>query len=351
MLKYCLRRLAWMVPTLFGITLVVFVAVHAAPGDPSLIRFGSGEGTPSSEALAAERARFRAEHLLDRPLVVQYLHFLGPFDLGASGHRWFGGDGSDPWHGVLALDFGTEFQRSDVSVLSEIGRRLRVTVPLSLVAVLVSYLVALPLGVLSAVRRGSALDRATSFGLFALYSVPTFWAGLVLILLFGASGLGWLPVIGLHDKDAAAMSPAAYAMDTAAHCILPVATLAYGGLAYLSRQMRGGMIEVIGQDYVRTARAKGLPERTVIWKHALRNALIPVTTLFASVLPALIGGSVIVETVFALPGMGLYAYEGLLARDHNVIMATTTLSAAMTLVGILVSDIVYALLDPRIRHG
>jgi peptide/nickel transport system permease protein len=350
-LNYCLRRLAWMIPTMIGITLVVFVAVHAAPGDPALIRFGTGESTASSEDLAAERARFRAEYLLDRPLAVQYLHFLGPFDLGANGHPWFGGDGSDPWHGVLALDFGNEFQRSGMPVLEEIGRRLAVTIPLSLAAIVLSYAIALPLGVLSAVRRRSALDRATSVGIFALHSIPTFWAGLVLILLFGASGLGWLPVIGLHDKDADSLPPIEYALDTLVHCILPVATLTYGGLAYLSRQMRAGMIDVIGQDYVRTARAKGLPERTVIWKHAMRNALIPVTTLFATVLPALIGGSVIVETVFGLPGMGSYAYEGLLARDHNVIMATTTLSAAMTLLGILLSDILYALLDPRIRHG
>lgn len=336
---------------MIGITLVVFLAVHAAPGDPALIRFGAAESTASSADLAAERARFRAEHLLDRPLVVQYLHFLGPFDLSPSGHDWFGGDGTDPWHGVLALDFGDEYQRGGVPVLEEIGRRLRVTVPLSLAAILLSYAIALPLGVLSAVRRRSALDRVASVGLFALYSVPTFWAGLVLILVFGASGLGWLPGIGLHDKDADSMSPLAYALDVVLHSILPVATLAYGGLAYLSRQMRAGMIDVIGQDYVRTARAKGLPERVVVWKHAMRNALIPVTTLFASVLPALIGGSVIVETVFGLPGMGSYAYEGLLARDHNVILATTTLSAAMTLLGILCSDVLYALLDPRIRHG
>jgi peptide/nickel transport system permease protein len=214
-----------------------------------------------------------------------------------------------------------------------------------------SYLIAIPLGVHTAVRKGSAFDRGVNTLLFVLHSVPAFWAGLLLILACGTSGMGCLPVIGLHDKDAASFGPLRGAIDVGLHAILPVITLAYGGCAYLARHMRAGMLEVVHQDFIRTARAKGLAESTVVWRHAFRNALIPVITLFASVLPVLIGGSVIVETVFDIPGMGRYVYEGLLQRDYNIIMATTTLSAVMTLCGMLVSDVLYAVVDPRIRAG
>ncbi|MFT5081371.1 MAG: peptide/nickel transport system permease protein, partial [Planctomycetota bacterium] len=165
-----------------------------------------------------------------------------------------------------------------------------------------------------------------------------------------ATGLDWLPVLGLHDKDAASMGRAEWTWDLVKHSILPVATLTYGSFAYLSRQMRAGMLDVIRQDYIRTARAKGMSERVVIYKHALRNSMIPVITLLASILPILIGGSVIVEKVFNIPGMGMYAFEGLLRRDFNIIMATTLFVGVMTQFGILMSDITYSLVDPRIRN-
>jgi peptide/nickel transport system permease protein len=338
-----------MIPTLCGITLVVFVAMHAAPGDPASIRFESSEA--SGPITGAERDRFRAEHLLDQPLWKQYLHALGPFSLARDGHRWFGGSGDRPWHGLFALSFGREIHRPDVSVSDEIGRRLAVTLPLSLASIVLSYLIAIPIGVRAAVRRGSRGERATTAALFALYSIPTFWGGLMAILLFGAAGLGWLPVIGLHDKEASTFGPARYALDTLAHCVLPVATLTYGGVAYLARQMRSSMIEALSQEHILAARAKGLSERSIVWKHALRNSALPVITLFAAAFPLLIGGSVVVETVFGLSGMGSYAYEGVLSRDYDVVMATTMLSAVMTLVGVLVSDVLYALCDPRIRHA
>jgi peptide/nickel transport system permease protein len=353
LLGYLVRRLLWMVPTLVGITMVIFVAIHLAPGDPATVLAGSagaGEVTGAAD-YEARLAKFRERHLLDQPLWRQYLHYLGPFSLARDGHRWFGGSGERRWHGLLALDLGSEMHRPGVSVVGELWRRLGVTVPLSLAAVVLSYLVALPLGIWSATHRGSATDAALTTGVFLLYSIPAFWAGLMLVLAFGSGGLGWLPVIGLHDKDAAALGPFAYAWDTFLHVLLPIVTLTYGGLAYLSRQMRAGMIEVLGADFIRTARAKGLPERRVVLRHALRNSLIPVLTLFASILPVLIAGSIVVETIFDIPGMGKYAYEGLLRRDFNVVMATTTFSALLTLVGVLLSDISYALVDPRIRYG
>lgn len=351
MLGYTLRRLLWMVPSLIGITLLLFLAVHAAPGDPATVMAGAGE--PGEVSLGpdfqASVDAFRRRHLLDQPLWRQYLHFVGPFDMSPRGHAWFGGNGEHPWRGVLALDLGSEMQRPGVGVLAEIGRRLRVTVPLALVSVLLGFALAIPLGVWSSRRQGRAADGALTCLLFGLHAVPTFWAGLVLVLVFGASGLGWLPGLGLESRDAAELGGLGRAWDLVRHAILPVVTLTYGSLAYVSRQMRAGLLEVGHADWMRAARARGLSEGQALRRHALPNALLPILTLFAAVLPALVGGSIVVETVFDLPGMGRYAYEGLLARDYNVVLATATVSSVMTLVGLFASDLSIALLDPRIR--
>ncbi|HTE07036.1 MAG TPA: ABC transporter permease [Planctomycetota bacterium] len=333
MLVYVLRRLLWMVPTMLGITFLLFVVMQLAPGDPAEVLFGdAGDlGASARGAGGIEDAirKFREQNHLDEPIPLQYLHWV---------------------KSVAMLDFGAEFARPDVRVMDELWRRLAITVPLAVISVLLSYLIALPLGVLSAVRQRSLPDKLTTFALFLMYSVPQFWVGLMLVLVFGATGLHWLPVIGLHDKDMSPDAGWAWWRDLALHAILPVVVLTFGGLAYLSRQIRVGMLEVVRQDYIRTARAKGLSERAVILHHALRNSLIPVVTVFATLLPVLIGGSVIVELIFDIPGMGLYAYEGLLKRDYNVVMATTTISALLTLVGFLVSDILYGLVDPRISY-
>ena len=342
MLPYVLRRLAWFVPTLLGITFLSFALIQLVPGDPAELTLAGTTG--QAEVSAEGLARFRRAYLLDQPLWKQYLHYLGPFDLSSEGHAWFGGTGARPWGGLLTGDLKNELHRPHVRVADELRERLKVTVPLSFAALALGYLVALPLGILAAVRAGTLADRASVVAVLALYCVPTFWACLLLQLVFGATGLGWLPVIGLAGAGASLG-------DVVRHACLPVACLAYGSFAYLSRQMRAGLIETLSSDYVRTARAKGLPERLVIGKHALRNALLPVATHFASVFPALIGGAVIVETIFDLPGVGRYAYEGLQQRDYFVVMATTTLSGVMTCLGILVSDLLTALLDPRIRHA
>jgi peptide/nickel transport system permease protein len=289
----------------------------------------TAEGVADSGGVEAAIEKFRAKWGLDKSWPEQYWIWI---------------------KGFATLDFGEEFSRPGVAISGELWRRLKITIPLTLISVLLSYLLALPLGILSAVKQGSWTDRITTFFLFMLYSLPTFWVGLLLILAFGASGLDWLPILGLHDKDAGELSRWDWWVDFARHAILPIATLTYGGLAYLSRQMRVGMLETVRQDYIRTARAKGLAEKTVVMKHAVRNSLIPVITVFAQILPLLIGGSVIVETVFDIPGMGLYAFEGLLKRDYNVVMATTTVSALMTMVGFLVSDVLYAVVDPRISY-
>ena len=321
-----------MVPTMFGITILLMLVIQLAPGDPAAIATAGDldmQGQQVGGDTQSAYDKFRQRFHLDEPIYVQYWEWV---------------------KNVATLDFGSEFFQPNVQVSDELWRRLKITVPLSLIATLLSYLIALPLGIYSAVKRGSLGDKLITFGLFLLYSLPTFWAGLMLILAFGATGLEWFPVIGLHGKDAASMTTWQYVMDTIWHGVLPVATLTYGGVAYLSRQMRVGMLETIQQDYIRTARAKGLDRRKIIFKHALRNSVIPVITVFASILPILIGGSVLVETIFNIPGMGLYAFEGLVMRDYNIIMATVTFSAFMTLLGFLLSDILYAIVDPRIAY-
>ena len=348
MWPYVRRRLLWMLPSFLGITLVVFLAVHLAPGDPALRESFDPQ---SGAAQEADVERFRAEHLLDRPLLVQYLHFLGPFDLSPRGHRWFGGSGAHPFGGLVALDLGSEFRRPHVRIVDELGRRLSVSAPLMLASALLAWGIAIPLGAWSAVRRGTRRERTVALLLFGLHSLPGFWLALVLVLAFGAAGLGWLPVLGLHSAGARELGPLAWTLDLLAHSILPVLALTLSSLAYLARQVRASMLDVLSQEYVVTARSKGLPERVVLRRHALRNALLPSITLAALILPALVGGSVIVETIFGLPGMGRYAYEAMLERDFAVIQAVTALSGLLTLFALLVADVLYALADPRIRHG
>lgn len=357
MLQYILRRVLWMIPTLLGILFIILGLLHAAPGDPATQILGLGGGAAGEMSgeggdIEARIAKFERENALDRSFLVQYLGYLGPFNVRPDGHELFGGDGRHPYGGLLALDFGTELFDRNKAIGDEIGKRLReVTLPLALISTFLIYAIAIPLGIFSATRAGTRADRAVTLLLFILYSIPVFWAGLMLQLAFGKAGLGWLPVIGLQSRGAEQLEGVERLVDLARHFVLPVAVMTYGGLAYISRQMRTGMIEVIHQDYIRTARAKGLGARAIVLKHALRNSLIPVITIFASILPIMIGGSLVIEVVFDLPGMGKYMYEGLLTRDYNVIMATMALMGTMTLLGILLSDIAYALVDPRISYS
>nr|XP_061806049.1 oligopeptide transport system permease protein AppB-like [Nerophis lumbriciformis] len=343
---------------MLGIIFIILGLLHVAPGDPAIQMMGIGGGSSSGEVtqenvdFEARIAAFKKEHALDRSFMVQYLGFLGPFNVKPDGHELFGGDGRRPYGGFLAFDFGKELLNKNKLIGDEIKQRLlSTTLPLALISIMLTYLLALPIGIYSANRAGTTIDTVTTVGLFVMYSIPVFWAGLMLKLAFGATGLGLLPVIGLHSRDAAEMSTIPYLWDAFKHFLMPVTVMTYGSLAYISRQMRTGMIEVIHQDFIRTARAKGLGERAIIFKHALRNSMIPVITIFASILPILIGGSLVIEVVFDLPGMGEYMFKGLLKRDYNIIMATMTLSGAMTLVGILLSDIAYALVDPRIKYS
>ena len=272
-------------------------------------------------------------------------------------HRWVFGDGN--WltgagavnsRGILRGDFGISYQ--DQRKISErIMDRFWWSFTLTIISILLAYLVSLPIGIYAAYRRNSLFDRSAAVILFVLYSLPNFFVGTMLLFLFAnPEFMYWFPVSGVRDLAVWQEEWSLWqkAEHIAPYLVLPILTFAYSSFAFLSRQMRVGMIEALNQDYIRTARAKGLPERQVVLKHAFRNALLPIITVFANVFPLVIGGSVIVETIFSIPGMGLEIYHSILSYDYPMVIAIFTLTGFLTLLGYLVADILYALADPRI---
>jgi peptide/nickel transport system permease protein len=252
------------------------------------------------------------------------------------------------WSNLLRLDFGRSSQDQSL-ILPALLSKVKYSVSLALVSVLLAYTIAVPLGVMSAIRQGTPIDVATTVVLFLLFSLPTFFAGTVYLRLFTEGDpFSWFPTGGWESHDAVRRTTLDRIADVAWHLVLPVATYTAGTLAALSRYARTGVIDVIRADYVRTARAKGLAEPVVIVKHAARNGMIPILTLLASLLPVLVGGSVVIEVIFNIPGMGLYLFEGINFRDYNRVMAVLLASSALSLLGILLSDVAYALVDPRI---
>jgi peptide/nickel transport system permease protein len=252
---------------------------------------------------------------------------------------------------LVTLDFG-DSSRDGRPVMEKLRQKLPVTLLLSLTATFLAYLFAVPLGVFSALRAGKRSDRLVTFGLFVLYSLPSFWVATLAIQWFcGLDHFDWFPLRGLHSDGWQLWPWWKQVADTAWHMVLPVLCLTYGSLAALSRYQRVAMLDVIRQDYVRTARAKGLSRARVVWDHALRNALIPLVTLLGLQIPYLIGGSVVIERIFNIEGMGLETFEAIRQRDYNWILAVSVMSAVLTMIGLLVSDILYAVIDPRMRQG
>ena len=335
-------RLLRAVATLFGLVLVTFLLLRLAPGDPAALRFADPTQAPSPRSLEAI-ARFREAHLLDRPLPVQFLQYLGPFDLSPRGHEWFGGSGEHRWNGLLAFDLGHEYLRPSVSIGAELARRVAVTLPLALVSALLAFVLAVPLGIAQALRRGGAFDVLASLLTLTLYATPAFWGALLLLAAFGPAGLGWFPVMGSSAFETLG--------GAVRHSVLPVACMSYGALAWVSRQMRTAVLETVRQDYVLAARARGLPERALVVRHVVRNSLFPALTLVGQVLPWLVGGSLVVETVFEIPGMGKYAFDSLERREYDAVAACVLVSGVMTLAGLALSDFLYERLDPRLRHA
>jgi len=324
MLTYLAKRLLMMIPLLIGITLISFVVIHLAPGEPTDMQT---DLNPKSSV--EMRDRLRERYNLDKPLYVQYGLWLKQ---------------------VATLDFGESFAQDHRPVLVKVRERMPITILINVLSIVVILAVSVPIGILSAVRRNSIFDRGTTVFVFLGFAMPSFWLALLMMDYFGVR-LGLLPVSGLKSIGYDYLSPAGQVWDMVRHLILPIFISAFGGLAGFSRYMRSNMLEVIRQDYILTARAKGLSERVVIYKHALRNALLPVITILGLSVPGLIGGSVIFETIFAIPGMGKLFYDGVMMRDYPLIMGILVIGAVLTLVGNLLADISYAIADPRIRKG
>jgi peptide/nickel transport system permease protein len=339
MLSYLLQRLLLLLPTLVGVTCISFAIIHLAPGDPAELRAGGGLGGAGGEGLSsASRGEldqalvaWRAQYGLDRSLPVQYW-------------RWL--------RNLVTLEFGHSF-KDNQPVWRKIAERLPITIQLNVVSIVLIYLVAIPLGVYSATHAYSAGDQVTTLLAFLFFALPSFWIGtLAIVFLCGGDFFDLFPPGGMTSVGYASTWSFWQRLGNRAwHLCLPVLIMSYGGFAGLSRFMRSSMLENIRQDYVQKARAKGLPERLVIYKHVLRNSLIPIVTIMASILPGLISGSVIIETIFSIPGVGLLAYEAVLARDYPIIMAVFTISSLLTLVSILVSDVLLTLVDPRITFS
>ncbi|HSM08781.1 MAG TPA: ABC transporter permease [Gemmatimonadota bacterium] len=326
LLRYAGRRVLQAIPLLLGILTLTFVLMHAAPGDPTATYLTDNV---SPEVVEQTRARLG----LDEPVPVQYVKWIRAFAVG---------------------DFGRSYVAGEPEVRDKIGAALPNTLLLGLVSLAMIFVVGGLIGVIQAVRQYSVSDTTLTIGSLALYSMPGFWLGLMLQI---AVSSGWwpdalsLPVSGMIDvRDHSSMTLVQQALDVARHLVLPTVALGLASAAGIARYMRGEMLEVIHQDYVRTARAKGLSERRVIFRHALRNALIPIVSLLGLYLPVLIGGSVVIEKVFAWPGMGLLLYDSVYARDYPTVMAATFLFGAIVVVGNLISDLLYAAADPRIRY-
>ncbi len=322
MLRYTAKRLLFMIPLLIGITIICFTVIHLAPGSPTDMQTNLN---PKASLEAKER--LRSLYNLDKPLHEQYFLWLKK---------------------LAVLDLGNSFSPDRRPVLDKIAERLPITIAINVLSMILIMLVAIPIGVLSAVRQDSFFDKATSVFVFVGFAVPTFWLALLLMILFGVN-LGWLPISGIRSLNYEYLTPWSAFWDLVKHLIMPVILSAFGGLAGLSRYMRANMLEVIRQDYITTARAKGLSERIVIYKHALRNALLPVITILGLSIPGLIGGSVIFETIFAIPGMGQLFYMSVMSRDYPLVMGILFIGAVLTLLGNLIADMSYAVADPRIR--
>ena len=323
MLAYALRRLLLAVPLMLGITFISFMVIHLAPGDPVEIQSGDMAERNIREAYKALREMYG----LDKPLYEQYWNWLSR---------------------IVRLDFGRSFAPDGRPVLTKISERLPITLLLNVIEMLIILALAVPIGVLSATRQYSNFDKVTTIFVFLGFATPDFWLALLLMILFGVQ-LGWLPISGLRSLNWEYLTFWQQQLDFLSHLALPILVATFGGLAGFSRYMRQSMLEVVRQDYIQTARAKGLAERVVVGKHALRNAMLPIVTILGLSLPGLIGGSVIVEWIFAIPGMGQLMVQAAFERDYPVLMGNLVIVSTLTLFANLAADLAYSFVDPRIR--
>jgi peptide/nickel transport system permease protein len=324
MLNYAIRRVLLLIPTLFGITVVTFIIINLAPGDPvELINRGE------MDARISPAAYHQMLHLygLDDPIHVRYFVWVKR---------------------VASMDFGNSFL-DHRPVIEKIMERLPATLTLNVASLLISLVLAVPLGLYAAIRQHTRFDKLGGTALYLLYSLPEFWVALLLIMFLGVK-LKILPINGMESIDARDLGFFGYWWDRTLHMILPTFCLTYGSLAFLSRFVRGSSLEVIRQDYIRTARAKGLDETTIVFTHVFRNTMIPVLTLLGLLLPTLISGSIILESIFSWPGVGNLFFNAVLARDYPVVMGLSTITAMVVLFSTLLADLLYAWADPRVTY-
>lgn len=338
MLKYVLRRLAFMLPTLFGITLVCFVIINLAPGGPveqalSKIRFAGGmsaggSGGNSSAGVSNEVIEaIKKQYGMDKPIHIRYLIWL---------------------KNIVTLDFGESFsyRRPVIEVILD---KLPVSLQFGLASLLLTYLISIPLGISKAVREGTTFDLTSSVVLMVMYSVPPLILGILMrVFLAGGQFLDIFPLGELYSDNYFDLTLWGKIVDRAHHFVLPLICYVVNGFTVLALLMKNSLLEEVRLDYVRTARAKGLDERTVIYKHAVRNALIPIVTGLGSFLTVFFAGSIIIEQVYSIDGMGLLGYRSILSRDYNVLMALIFIQAVLSMFGRLISDVAYVLVDPRI---
>ena len=319
MTGYILKRTLQAIPILLGASTLIFFLMHAAPGDPTSIYI-----RPDIDPAVIEQMRKNLG--LDQPVHVQYVRWLSSFAQG---------------------DFGFSFSQKR-PIIDIIKDTLPNTLLLSSVALVVIFAVGVLVGTIQAVRQYSWVDNVATVGAFFFYSMPSFWFGLMLILLLSYK-FQWLPASQMTSVNFEFLPTSEQWIDRLKHLLMPALALGIGSAASVARYMRSGMLEQIRQDYVRTARAKGLSERVVIFKHAMRNALIPVITLLGLTLPFLVGGAVLIETIFAWPGMGRLIITAIFQRDYPVVLATAFVSSIMVILGSLIADILYSVVDPRVR--
>ncbi len=335
MLNYIFRRIALMVPTLLGMTLLLFALVRFAPGLTGGGSFGGEGGQRSSQSrAAAELALKKRLHLVDANgntihIPMQYIYWLRDTAKG---------------------DFGESVQYH-LPVMDLIRERLPVTLTINVISTVLVYLVAIPGGMLASIRRGKTFDVWWSFFTLALFSLPIIWVGdLLLGFLANSRYLGWFPAAGTHTTDTQWMTSFEYAKDYCWHLVLPVICLSYAQLAYISKLERASMLDNLGLDYVRTARAKGVPPATVITRHVFRNSLLPMITLFSTVIPSLLSGAVVVESIFSIKGMGDLMLTATLGRDLPIVQSVTLIVSVISLVCLLITDICYMIADPRVSY-
>ncbi|HSV13495.1 MAG TPA: ABC transporter permease [Tepidisphaeraceae bacterium] len=356
MLTYIVRRFLLMFPTLLGITILVFFVMAYSPGGiggPLLDRTGNMKSADAARVREYYEKRFG----INNPPLIQYfrwLNLISPFG------KQQNEDGSFGKLGFKWPSLGESMQQHR-PVMDLIAESLPITLLLNLISIPLIYGTGIFTGIVAARHRGSLYDTATGITQLATWSVPTIWAGVMLIgLLANRQYFKWFPTSGLHDADALLMPffphhlPTGWArgwlLDTIWHLVLPVICLSYGGSAFLMKLTRGSVLENLGADYVRTARAKGVDENVVLYRHVFRNSLLSLITVAANILPALLGGSVIVESIFSVPGMGRLGVESVQFRDREVVLAVTLIGGLVGLLSQILRDILYALADPRVSY-